>query len=921
MSNINHHHHNSSSTSNSSIDKRLQDLLISHECSLSNLNLSAVQFQNEQQPTIHAARTSISSTVTVSRTTKNTSSTNGNGNDNGNSNSHSTSADSSLALAALHRSINVSTNSVSVSGVLLCDQDSPCTSKLVDLNLNPPERVSPQDLLIHDKSFLLASSLSAQPAAVVDYNNSNKNNTVISSDRIVHAPSLVLKTITVLSTLCDEAHELHSVGMTKIIPRIYLFAHDLLGLTQHDSDDNVDNNDGDSHSHSNNIFGDNNSNENENKHKTSQPMNHQSNTTTTTTTTTETLLFNQSILAKRDSILLQRISKFIIHLQSTQNYVLRCQKLIRNILCQIHGSLSPIGVQLQQHDHEHNGDMTSDYDDNEDYGNNGQHIHDNDDDDDDDDEDNHTNGSRSSSSQRSQSVPLFIRPKTNHNTNNTKNINTTTTSSTTKELESNHTKTHNTTANRTTTTTTTTNISAPPMFHKSYHLTILGEAISKLLSILITIDTIIMHNLDIHEAWDLYKSIVTERAEKLEEKVAASAKIAAARSTAKTFGSDSLSSSSNNITNCEHEHKEEDDDDDDDEECRLKLIQLERMIMQIDFTLLSSRSFLICIEQNFDPRNRFGLNHDINIHNLQSEDHHGKDSYYNNRKKKSENDAKNGVFPYPSKPLYEHIKIILTTLYERYCSVINTPNEHTEREDMVGLYGLYCLYRRLVPSNKVPDEKLHKALCTVFPSTHPVIPLYGNASFMPLDFITKYAPLDIARGMRNRSRAPRREEIMDSAKELLEKQDKTFCKKVSLLYDEGLAWLLQAETDLAPSERTNNTMLFEDGNGQHDMMLTPSDHENSHSMNTVKYKTDIILRGLKIARRSTVTLRNYLFLHKFLQVPIGSKHLLAIEQLCSIAKSVEKTLAGRRRSSIVSIHKAALKMLASSLYSCFDKLR
>ena len=208
---------------------------------------------------------------------------------------------------------------------------------------------------------------------------------------------------------------------------------------------------------------------------------------------------------------------------------------------------------------------------------------------------------------------------------------------------------------------------------------------------------------------------------------------------------------------------------------------------------------------------------------------------------------------------------------------------------------------------------------------YPIIPLYGNLSFMPIEFITTYAPLDTSRygssGHRGRVRAPRREEIISSAKDSLEKIDKTFCKQVSALYDEGLAWVLQAETDLAPSERTHNTVLFDSSDAHRDIIFTPSHQENTVAMNAVKYKTGIILHGLTVSRRATLMLKYFLFLHTYLCIPIPPTHIRAIDQLCTISKSVETTLAVRRRSCIISTHKAALKLLSSSLYSRFDHLR
>ena len=116
-------------------------------------------------------------------------------------------------------------------------------------------------------------------------------------------------------------------------------------------------------------------------------------------------------------------------------------------------------------------------------------------------------------------------------------------------------------------------------------------------------------------------------------------------------------------------------------------------MVQLDFNLLSSRSFVTAIEQNFDPRGRFQA---------------------------------------AKFPLYDEIKQILVTLYGQCCERINTEQETAkERLDCVGIYAMYVLYRHLLPPNIIPDAKLHKSLWSVFPAMCPVMELYGPLYFMP----------------------------------------------------------------------------------------------------------------------------------------------------------------------------------------------
>ena len=81
----------------------------------------------------------------------------------------------------------------------------------------------------------------------------------------------------------------------------------------------------------------------------------------------------------------------------------------------------------------------------------------------------------------------------------------------------------------------------------------------------------------------------------------------------------------------------------------------ERLIIQLDYNLMSSRSFISTIEQNFDPNGRFQA------------------ANYN---------------------LYLEIYSMINSLYGQYCERINTENKTSEQLDCVGVYAMYVLYRR-----------------------------------------------------------------------------------------------------------------------------------------------------------------------------------------------------------------------------------
>ena len=327
-------------------------------------------------------------------------------------------------------------------------------------------------------------------------------------------------------------------------------------------------------------------------------------------------------------------------------------------------------------------------------------------------------------------------------------------------------------------------------------------------------------------------------------------------------------SASTSASNCQ-----EDINNDSSQPCSNRdLTMLRRMLMQLDFTLLSSRSFLIAIEQNFDPRN--------------------------------EDVQENSTCTRQSNILHEYVKQGVEMLYRQRCQTLGTKEQWTNRSPIVGLYGLYCLYRRLLPSNIPPDEKLHKSLCVLLPSYRPILPMFGELPFFPAEFISRYAPLERVKGFTPITM----DDIRLQAKIHISKEDKHFVATVSELYRQGLLWSVSAEYGLGFSAYNTDDL---------------SGHEdyNASVERTIVHQITLIRKGIDIAKHATGLLRCYLAMHQNLMEPIPSGHVSALEKLCYLAKSVEQVLKRRQRSNIVSIHKAALKTIASSLFQKLEVLR
>eukprot|EP00804_Cyclotella_cryptica_P021844 CCRYP_000825-RB/>CCRYP_000825-RB protein AED:0.05 eAED:0.05 QI:342/1/1/1/1/1/9/177/1131 len=369
----------------------------------------------------------------------------------------------------------------------------------------------------------------------------------------------------------------------------------------------------------------------------------------------------------------------------------------------------------------------------------------------------------------------------------------------------------------------------PPVFGSEVSFIVLGRAIGTALRILITVDSAIASNEDLREAWAMYKEVVMDHSEEKR----------AANKLDKEFES------------------------------------FERMLVQLDFSLMSCRSFVSTIEQNFDPRGRF------------------QDAGFK---------------------MHERIHSIISTLYGQYCERINTEHETTERLDCVGAYAMYVMYRHLLPSKVIPDAKLHKSLWSVFPAMCPILELYGPLFFIPREFIMTYAPYEAVKGC-----SADVGEIRQAAAALVLKWDGSFKARVNKIRLDALAWLAIADAELSSTAGVEHNRDDREDEGDFDN----SDFNAVTSIANIERATSCILRGMKIAFSAAITLRSQLITHRALGLELGqnSDYVASYLSLIFVLKSVEKMLRVRRRTAVLAFHRATLKMIASNILKRFETIR
>ncbi len=653
-----------------------------------------------------------------------------------------------------------------------------------------------------------------------------------------------IKAITTLSALLEETHELHSLAIHRYIPQIHLFCHSTSTSTSTNSS---------THQNTNvDIF-----------HLTEQQQ------------------LDETLLLHRDHELLKRMGKFLPTLQQIYNLITRIHDLIANMLLQLHGctirplydwstdvqSLNGLDAGYDRH-----GNLLSEHEPALFGGGRG-------------------DGGRGDSGTNGSSL-----------------------------------------------------ISMVPLV----------EGLMSLLEVLVKVDAVVAGNEILAEAWDLYKSVVLEDLEDGGAGAGAGFGFGVGGGMKPVPFVDIRLGGGDDEEDAASEFKEDGNTDQDDfnrksddaemdaetqqepalvgeeaaaaaesssqEHSRKDLMKLQQMLMQLDFTLLSSRSFLIAIEQNFDPTNQ------ILTESRPTRANSSKKKKGGSRSKASDTPA----------TLHNQLKHAIETLYQKYCDAIGTEREYSGSGSIpiIGLYGLYCLYRRILPSQIAPDEALHRSLCTTLPSKIPMMPLFGSIPFYPVEFVGRYAPLDRIRGGSSSTTTMMMNPTMDNVKAVAKKKckkfDKTFGKDVNVLFIRGLKWIVDAESGLAPSDGTSNGSssassaiggVSSMGSMNELMLIQEGGKDDNDAIASISSKLDLIRRGIELAQSSTNLLHYYLTMHSNLNEPIPSAHLRPIEKLCSVAKSVEQVLRRRRRDCVVAIHGACLKLIAADIFKSLNLLR
>jgi len=410
---------------------------------------------------------------------------------------------------------------------------------------------------------------------------------------------------------------------------------------------------------------------------------------------------------------------------------------------------------------------------------------------------------------------------------------------------------------------------------------IIAEALSKLCRLLIELDYAVENNFTLKESWDLYTNCIFQK-EEVSFEVASST-----LSSGEMKGEHPIDvisvvyHSSPEVNDAKvdedkdaSEDIEDGDSDHHENNHQHDLMKLERMLVQLDNSILSSRSFLMAIDQSF---------------------------YHSSLVTKC--NVKRGS------TIDEIVKEMIILLIDRFASASSGSGgdeSQLQEQDLIGVYGLICLYRKLVPTSIAPDVKFYKTLLS--DKVPAFIPIIGEVPFVPYDFLNKYEQLN-------------KTMLFSSQRwERIKKHhDKTFEKEVYKLRMEHLKWFQRVESMLSIREykryMKENWLSYPNEGGDSDSK------DDEHLTLQTREKISTLLDGVKIAKKATNLLRNHLLSRKNLAEPFHASDLDNIEKLCTIAKSVERTFKCSKQRAIIFVQRAGIKVLALELYKKLDRLR
>ncbi|CAK4616836.1 unnamed protein product [Aphanomyces euteiches] len=295
-----------------------------------------------------------------------------------------------------------------------------------------------------------------------------------------------------------------------------------------------------------------------------------------------------------------------------------------------------------------------------------------------------------------------------------------------------------------------------------------------------------------------------------------------------------------------------------------KVKAFERLLVNLDGTFMGAKVFQTCIEQDFETTFSY------------------EDSKSEGEEQENKIDVRN------NRVFLDEFFHCLTTRIQQIEEALSTPSETTERIQLVGTAGLYVVFRKLLPSNVLPDIALYDKLWQLQLKA-PVVVLCGRLSWYLPEFLLKYAPLQ--------SKTAQPVDVVQARRDYLAKFDEVFEDDVAHVQSEVRAWLVRFESFFQLSSR---------GGGDTARILG--------------IRGNLIVKGLILAKRIQTMMQTLLQLHLHLGIPMPKRILRPLYHCIEMNKAIEFMLA-RKNPILAESAALILRQVAHSLTMFFRPIK
>ena len=259
--------------------------------------------------------------------------------------------------------------------------------------------------------------------------------------------------------------------------------------------------------------------------------------------------------------------------------------------------------------------------------------------------------------------------------------------------------------------------------------------------------------------------------------------------------------------------------------------RFEKLLVSLDSTVLAGAMFQFCVEADFEAP---------------QEDDGGGGG-------KRIDIADNQVF------LAEFFHLLAEDLDENLAG-IGHPSETDHRLRLMGTFGLYILYRRLVPQNLRPDELFYQRLWNA-QSVAPCVSVCGKLTWFPADFLRQHAPPPIKlQKLKIKDPAQFRRQFLASVQ-------KKFAPRVLSLHKGLCQWCVRVHGNCRQVSQLRGAPL----------------------PNVLAEQSAIVVSGLLLCYRARNCLEEFLSLHLALDAPISRSSIENIGRCVEVLKGLQLT--------------------------------